>query len=206
MELLEIIKTRRSIRVFKKEAVPDELINTVLEAGMNAPSSKNSQPWRFIVIKNKELITELGELLINSENDFTEPCDPRTGKIKEGVMTTIRPSGYLVKMAPVLLVIENTCPFSHNRDEVMNGIDKKRSIGGHDSEVISVSCAIQNISLQAHALGLGTIVICDILAEEEKVKERLELKGDLVAVMPLGYPEHVPEGKSINKDCVRYID
>ncbi len=53
-DLLEIIKTRRSIRAYKKDAkIPSELLEKVLEAGLWSPTSSNVQPWEFIVVKEK---------------------------------------------------------------------------------------------------------------------------------------------------------
>ncbi len=49
MELWQAITERKSIRVFKPDPVPRELIEKVLEAGMLAPSSANMQPWEFVV-------------------------------------------------------------------------------------------------------------------------------------------------------------
>ena len=54
MELLEAIRTRRAIRRFKKEPVPPDLIEKLLEAARWAPSSVNSQPWEFIVVTDPE--------------------------------------------------------------------------------------------------------------------------------------------------------
>ena len=53
--LLELVKTRRSIRRFKPEPVPDEYINRIIEAARWAPSGFNSQPWEFVVVKKPEL-------------------------------------------------------------------------------------------------------------------------------------------------------
>src|SRR4030066_1436286 len=55
----KIIMERRSIRSFKKEPLPDSMIQRILEAGRFAPSAGNMQPWRFIVIKSPEIIAEL---------------------------------------------------------------------------------------------------------------------------------------------------
>ena len=54
MDISRIIKTRRSIRRFRKELVPQEIIGNVLEAGRWAPSGLNNQPWRFIVLDKEE--------------------------------------------------------------------------------------------------------------------------------------------------------
>ena len=51
---MSIIFKRKSVRKFKEERVPDELIENLLKAGMQAPSSCNSQPWEFIVVDKKE--------------------------------------------------------------------------------------------------------------------------------------------------------
>ncbi len=51
---MSIIFKRKSVRKFKDEKVPDELIENLLKAGMQAPSSCNSQPWEFIVVDKKE--------------------------------------------------------------------------------------------------------------------------------------------------------
>jgi nitroreductase len=51
---MSIIFKRKSVRKFKEERVPDELIENLLKAGMQAPSSCNSQPWEFIVVDRKE--------------------------------------------------------------------------------------------------------------------------------------------------------
>ena len=53
--LLELVKKRRSIRRFRSDPVPDEYIEKIIEAGRWAPSGYNSQPWEFLVIKDKVL-------------------------------------------------------------------------------------------------------------------------------------------------------
>ena len=55
MEVLEAIRTRRSIRQYKDEPIPPDVIEKLLEAGRWAPSASNSQPWEFIVIADAEL-------------------------------------------------------------------------------------------------------------------------------------------------------
>ena len=62
MNIIDIIKSRRSVRKFSSEPVPDELIETVLEAGRWAPSGLNNQPWRFAVIKDASLRQAISEL------------------------------------------------------------------------------------------------------------------------------------------------
>jgi len=60
--LLGLLKFRRSIREFKEGALPDALIDKILEAARWSPSAANSQPWEFVVIKKKETIEKLAEM------------------------------------------------------------------------------------------------------------------------------------------------
>lgn len=60
MDTFECIRKRRDIRSYMKKNVPDNAIKKIIEAGRLAPSAMNSQPWHFIVIKNKLTLKELG--------------------------------------------------------------------------------------------------------------------------------------------------
>lgn len=61
MSFLDVIFRRRSIRCYKSESVPDEVLNNVLEAGRLAPSADNAQPWHFIVITDPNIKRELSK-------------------------------------------------------------------------------------------------------------------------------------------------
>lgn len=69
-QMLEIIKRRRTTRSFKEDQIKEEELVVILEAGLWAPSGHNMQPWKFIVIQNKEVIASLNsdtkELMKNS--------------------------------------------------------------------------------------------------------------------------------------------
>jgi len=62
-EVLQALLKRRSIRRFTNEPVTREQIETILEAGRFAPSGKNSQPWRFVVVESDERRAELAKLV-----------------------------------------------------------------------------------------------------------------------------------------------
>ena len=64
MDVIDCIKSRRSIRKFKKKAVSDDIINKTLEAATYAPSSGNLQNWEFIIIKKQEAKNKLAEIAL----------------------------------------------------------------------------------------------------------------------------------------------
>jgi len=59
MDALTTILTRRSIRKYKQKRIPLETIETLLRAGMAAPSARNKQPWEFLVIQNRETLDKI---------------------------------------------------------------------------------------------------------------------------------------------------
>jgi nitroreductase len=60
--MLDVIRNRRSIRRFKKQAVDEKLVQKIIEAGIWAPSGLNNQPWKFVVIRSPEVKDNLAEL------------------------------------------------------------------------------------------------------------------------------------------------
>ena len=61
MNVIEAIKSRRSIRKYKSEPIPDEDLIKILEAAQLAPSAGNRQPWKFIIVKDEEIKMRLSE-------------------------------------------------------------------------------------------------------------------------------------------------
>lgn len=66
MDLLELMRTRRSIRVYSGEAIPDETLEQVLQAGLLSPSGKNTRPWEFVVVRNKETLLRMSECRVGA--------------------------------------------------------------------------------------------------------------------------------------------
>ena len=61
-EFLNILKSRRSIRAFQDKPIPEKEIGMILEAGRWTPSASNRQPWRFIVIRNKDILNKIARV------------------------------------------------------------------------------------------------------------------------------------------------
>src|SRR5919106_1340878 len=61
-EVYQCIRTRRTIREFKPDPIPQEVVYKILQAGRWAPSSSNSQPWHFLVITNQETLDAIGRI------------------------------------------------------------------------------------------------------------------------------------------------
>ena len=168
MEVFEAIKTRRSIRHYKPEDVPEEKVNAVLEAARWAPSWKNTQCWRFIVVHDRDTKVKLADTL---------------GKVRGGP----NPSTDAVKNAPVLIVVCAKMGRSGYDDEGKVATDK-----GDYWYMFDTGLATQNIMLTAHSLGLASVPVG--LFDAQKAGEILGVLGDVKVVMllPLGYPAEEP--------------
>src|SRR3972149_10105213 len=70
--LINLLKTRRSIRAYMPDPIPDEYVGKIIEAARWAPSGGNSQPWEFIVIKRKDLKDRIASLFMESRKPLRE--------------------------------------------------------------------------------------------------------------------------------------
>ena len=61
MQVSEAIRTKRAVRQFQEKPLPDEIVHVILNSGRRAQSSKNTQPWQFIAIREKSVLKDLSE-------------------------------------------------------------------------------------------------------------------------------------------------
>ncbi len=66
MDVLEAIHSRRSVRKYEDRPVPEDLVRKLLAAAMAAPSARNSQPWQFVVVTERELLQEAARINPNA--------------------------------------------------------------------------------------------------------------------------------------------
>lgn len=66
MELIQMMQDRRSVRKYTGEAIPKELLEKILLAGLLSPTSHNSKPWEFVVVKNKETLRAMAKCRVGS--------------------------------------------------------------------------------------------------------------------------------------------
>jgi nitroreductase len=103
--LLELVKSRRSIRKIKPDPVPDGYINQIIEVARWAPSGFNSQPWEFIIVKRQELKEELVKLVSEYRGNY----GPQLEAIREPWMKAAKPLKSAWQMdwttAPVFILV-----------------------------------------------------------------------------------------------------
>jgi len=170
MEVLEAIKTRRSIRKYKATQVDDKTIQLVLEAAHWAPSWDNTQCWRFIVVRDNNIKAELAQAL---GKELGKP----------------NPATNAVINAPVVIV---ACAELGKSGYIGGELSTDK---GDYWYMFDTALAMQNLALAAHSLGLGTVHIG--LFDAKKVASILEVPPGfcVVAMTPLGYPDQQPKAR-----------
>lgn len=148
-----IIAQRKSCRSFLNHEVSINDIKLLLESARWAPSGKNGQPWRFIIVKEKETKKKIVNCSIYKE--------------------------WMIDADTLIIVY----------------LEKEKSYN-YKKDIQAVGAAIENICLQATAMGIGSCWIGEILAKEVMVNQILEVPQtfELMAVICIGY-----EDKSVQR-------
>lgn len=178
MELTEAIKERRSIRRYKSDPVPHEVIQEILENAVWAPSAQNLQPWYFLALTNPNDLRELFDMMGTSVCSHRKRLEDRFKNNPEVVEETLE---FLQEMggAPCLILAFLLKP--------------TYSEGIIPSCVESVAAAMNNICLLAYEKGLGTCWVEEVVRERERIEARFAPdKGPLLGAVVLGYPDTDP--------------
>jgi len=179
LNTLEAISGRRSIRKFKDNPIPDEMLQAILTAGIQAPSGKNRQPWRFIVVKQDKRLE-----LIRIMRQQIAKAKTRGEDLGSSEWTT-----NVMEQAPVTVFIFNpdgSLPWlAHSIDQMFTDMVDIQSIGA----------AIQNMLLAALELGIGSLWICDVFYAYEELCNWLGEKGEMIAAVSFGYPDESPAAR-----------
>lgn len=196
---VRLILSRRSHRVgFDSDPVPRELLLTIARCGLAAPSSKNAQPWRLHVVTDQSLIQEIADGVAAAPGARTYvPSDPTTGRPRPNWDSTVLESAEILRGAPAAIFVENLGRFSGGRVAVA-GVPREALFGtliAYTLECMGLGAAVENMWLSAEALGLKVAFLGDVGVDEDRIRSRLAMTGDLVGVLALGCSDLDPEVK-----------
>jgi nitroreductase len=196
-ELLAIIKERRSIREFTKAKINDEDISILIDAARYAPSNSNRQAWKFIILKNEKIKSEIAQAV----KEKTEKIEQGIGDRERLEMFGDYAKYFLVfSRAPVVIFVLYKTGLSIV-DHMLSGVDAGTGIKKIESELISASMAIQNLLLAAHAMELGACCMTSPLIAYTEIKKILDIRPpfEIAALIPIGKYEKHPEPVSRKK-------
>jgi nitroreductase len=164
-ELESLLATQRAVRKFDGRPVDDAMIAKILRAATRAPSARNVQPWRFIVVREPETKRKLGEVFDQLGAQLYGAGAPDRTPWKD---------------VPVLIAVCSERVFGE-------GEAAATALGA------SIYPAVQNLLLAAHALGLGSVLTTRWKSREAEIRPILGLPETMSvhAIIPLGWPDQV---------------
>jgi nitroreductase len=181
LEFKEVVIRRRSIRKFKSDAVSEEALKCILEAGRWAPSAGNCQPWHFLVITDAEVKAKIAQNCTNFSKQHWRQFPPERAKYLAARGGSSDKSH--MREIPVLVAVCYKPP-GNARAELVLG---------------SVWMAVENMLLAATDEGLGSCVYTFFnMKEENELKQILSVnpRSRIACMIQLGYTKAEPNPPS----------
>ncbi len=203
MKTIDAIYKRKSTRAFRGKNISRTILSDILQAGLQAPSPKNDQPWYFLVMEQQEKRYEVARILETRLKEIKEKSDLQGIERPDilGAFESVR----ILREAPVLI-------FVYVDDKKCIGHDDsvRWKLSARDSEcthIMAIGAAIQNILLAATEKGVDSLWLGDIFYAYNSLYEYLGIEGCMMAVIALGYSSEKIEKvarKNLN-EMVRWL-
>lgn len=182
--LRDFLLTRRSIRRFKPDPIPDSVLRDILHTATFAPSAHNRQPWRFVVLTEPAVKKHLSDSMAaeferDLEKDQLSP---------EEITKRVNRSRERITGAPVVILL------CLNMTEMDEYPDPRRRKAEYLIATQSAANAGMQLLLAAHAEGLGGVWVCSPMFAQELVQKTLNISEawEPQAMFLLGYPVEYP--------------
>ena len=182
--MLSAIYKRRSIRKFSDKPISKKDISDIIQSGIKAPSSKNRQPWKYIVIQGKskeEMLKVFRQGIEREENESA--LLPQSKQHISAAKYTVD----IMSEAPTIIFVVNTLGKS-----ILSDMTPEEHVY-EICNIQSISASIQNMLLAATEKGIGSLWICDIYFAYSELCEWLDSDGQLIAAIAFGYPNEFPK-------------
>ena len=197
-ELEKLVKERRTIRKWKKQEVSDDLIRKAVEVATWAPNGGNFQGWRFVVVKNREVIVKMADAVQSVANKIASW--PESLRWKED-MERYRTNASFFRNAPVCIGVcvgQYVSPLDRSlmarepQDQEAREIMACRRSA--PTAVQSVAAAVTTLLLAFQQMGLGAAWLGAPLMAKKEIESILKVSKDLslVCLVVLGYPDESP--------------
>ena len=179
--LFEAIYSQRQFIRYKPDPVPREAIDKILAAAVRAPNGGNRQPWEFIVVTDRDLVRQIGEIYRDVWLGTFGPTSPPD---ESRVYRAARQLAHHMPDVPAMILA--CADHTKGSPPPKPGEPIVRNRYGS-----SIWLAVQNLFLAARAPGLGTRLTTAHLRNEAPIKELLGIPDhvETMALIPIGYPE-----------------
>lgn len=199
MDFHDFLRSRRSVRRFRPDPVPDSAVARMITTAVSAPSAHNRQPWRFCVLKHSESKARLaGAMAADFRRDLLKDDLPPAE-----VDARVERSRSRITSSPVVIVL---CLDMSEMDVYP---DQRRAAAERMMTIQSTAAAGMQLLLAAHAEGLGAVWTCGPLFAPEVVCAALDLDPhwEPQAMFFIGQPDQPPRPKEMKplESVVRWM-
>lgn len=183
--MIGAIVQRRSIRKYTDREVSDSMIREILQAGILAPSSKNRQPWKFVVARGRAKTEAVVVMREGIQRERQTPLLPDSGQHLKAAEYTAD----IMEQASAVVFLVNPL-----------GADIHRSLSPEERiyeicNAQSIGAAMENMTLAATDRGLGSLWVCDTYFAYQELKQWLHTEGELAAALVIGYRAEEPSAR-----------
>ena len=202
MDLAAILKGRRSIRKYKTDVVPKQVLEDILKIALWAPTGMYLQKWEVFVVDGKTRDKIAGA--VSRAKPLIEPGlrEFLPEKIVQYSMKFFDNFGD----APVLILVY-VPKIPLNIDAAMSNQERYNVERLRLTTLLSAAALAQNILILAYEKGLGTCWMTDPKRAEEEINAILGIEDkELVACIPIGYPDQSPPAPPRNEDKIHWVD
>jgi nitroreductase len=204
MDLKETIERRRSVRHFKPESLPlDDIKEMVRLAGL-APSINNAQLWKFTAVTNKDIISNMSNIVNGKIAGMLNAKENEKG---EKIITTVSHFSTVFTDAPVVIAVQMK-PYDAVVDTILaaSGLshDEMNKMRNYP-DIQSIGAAIENIMLAATSMGYGCCWLTGLLVAREELEPILGVKEPykLAACIAVGKPlESLPAREKLPLESI----
>lgn len=184
--VLATLRERRSVRAFRADPVPREVLEQLLEAAIWAPSATNLQPWRFVVMQGARKAEFVGLL-----RRFVAGLQPGFNPVLWVHRAGLARCTGIIEGAPAAITAWAMVTPEDRRLRLVARGDRT-PLFSWTMIVQSVAAAVENLLLAAHALGLGAVWLGYPNLAGPEIAAWLREEGELMATIALGYPAEEP--------------
>ncbi|MGC9325438.1 MAG: nitroreductase family protein [Desulfomonilia bacterium] len=206
-ETEKVILRRRSVRMYKKEQVPEFMVKRILEAGRFAPSGGNCQPWKFIVLRDQKIINEMTDTVIQVCKkgrdflDYSRPGMEKMESISKFIIRIMKNDLHWVPFGAMSMIADKRLGLWHGAPTVILIFSDQRGVGKPE---LDCGIAGENMVIAAHSMGLGTCWVgfskpCFDFPQKWGHYFGISYPFKFASSLAVGWPEGNPDGMVVRQ-------
>lgn len=197
----ELASTRRSIRKYTEADIPSSDLEYFIKAAVSAPSGCNSQCWKFIAVRDRDVVEKMAQAVIGRTEEL---LSVKGAELTDQYLASKMKMVSFFEKAPVVIAVFMTHLEFYDPVEISaleaQGYDQDgiMKLFAH-ADILSVGAAVQNLLLAVHEKGYGACWMNEPAVAGAEIGKLLGVHGDhrFISLIPIGVPAYTPKNKDM---------